>query len=91
MNSIAPTPRARRRRNRHRIPNPFIQQEPDLTHRSFSEFSRDITIPFKSNSAFAFLNFGDAYHGVEPIDRPVERWNLQYTIDIERTSSSSSL
>jgi hypothetical protein len=42
---------------------------------------------FLPNTAFGFLNFGEAYHGVAPIadapGRKIERWNLQYTIRLD--------
>ena len=52
-------------------------------HHTFDEFDLRVKAAFHPNSAIGFLNFGEAYHGVEPIERPVERWNLQYTIRIK--------
>jgi tetratricopeptide (TPR) repeat protein len=53
-------------------------------HQAFSEFDLVTTAPFKANTGLFFLNYGDAYHGVEPIRDDVLRAVLQYTIYIRR-------
>lgn len=55
-------------------------------HQPFQGFERQARMPFLPNSAIAFLNLGEAYHAVDAIDRPMERWTLQYSIRIERPS-----
>lgn len=55
-------------------------------HKSFQGYERHARMPYLPNSAFAFLNLGEAYHAVDAIDRPVERWTMQYSIRIERPS-----
>jgi len=51
-------------------------------HHDFARFRRVATATYLPNSAFGFLNFGDAYHGVEPLKQPIDRWNMQYTVRI---------
>jgi Flp pilus assembly protein TadD len=52
------------------------------THHSFDLFERISTVPFRPNSRLLFLNFGEAYHGVEPVLGEVYRPMLQITIYI---------
>lgn len=39
-------------------------------HYDFSEFRRVATMPFRPNSAFAFVKRHDSFHGVEPVTEP---------------------
>jgi tetratricopeptide (TPR) repeat protein len=55
-------------------------------HQPFQGFERQTRMPYLPNSAIAFLNLGEAYHAVDAIDCPMERWTLQYSIRIERPS-----
>ncbi|MSP90156.1 MAG: tetratricopeptide repeat protein [Alphaproteobacteria bacterium] len=55
-------------------------------HQPFQGYERHARMPYLPNSAIAFLNLGESYHGVDAIDRPMERWTLQYSIRIERPS-----
>lgn len=56
-------------------------------HYAFDGFKLVGRADFLPNTAFGFLNFGEAYHGVAPIagapGRSTERWNLQYTIRLD--------
>jgi hypothetical protein len=50
-------------------------------------YERRGRMPFAPNTAIAFLNLGEAYHAVDAIDRPIERWTLQYSLRIERIAT----
>lgn len=41
---------------------------PGLNHYEFDKFKKIKTMPFKPNSAFAFLKTDNSFHGVEPCD-----------------------
>jgi hypothetical protein len=53
-------------------------------HYDFSEFRRVTTMPFRPNSAFAFVKRRDSYHGVEPVTEPGAQRDL--ILYIMRTS-----
>jgi len=62
---------------------------PGGPHHSFDDFHRIHTLPFEPNSCLGFLKTDQSFHGVEPIDRPVQRdvllWNL-YSVPTEEKS-----
>ena len=56
-------------------------------HHAFDDFAPAGRADFLPNTAFGFLHFGEAYHGVAPLayaaGKPIERRNLQYTIRLD--------
>jgi tetratricopeptide (TPR) repeat protein len=53
-------------------------------HHSFEQFEKLETFPFLPNSGVLFLNFGDAYHGVQPVHHAL-RPMIQSSIYIKKT------
>jgi hypothetical protein len=52
-------------------------------HGNFKDFELIRRIPYRPNTGIVFLNMGNAYHGVEVVQRNARRTLLQYTIMLE--------
>jgi hypothetical protein len=54
-----------------------------IQYRDASGFEKLVTYPFQENSVFGFLNFGDAYHGVEHVPGLDRRTVIHYSIYLQ--------
>jgi hypothetical protein len=52
------------------VPRDPAASYPGGGHYDFSEFRRVATMPFRPNTAFAFVKRRDSFHGVEPVTEP---------------------
>ena len=63
----------------------YLPKDPTFTcgggpHYEFEDFDRIFTAPFVPNSCFGFFKTNNSFHGVEPIDRDIQRDVLLYNI-----------